>query len=497
MPHPERDCHIYPGGRVERGDPRYDTLVRGFNLRWVGHPSRIEVCGDADQVARAVQKAVDEKLRVTVRSGGHCYENFAVGNEGGVILDLSPMNRVYFDDEHQAFCIEAGATLWNVYWNLYKEHGVALPGGSCYSVGAGGHITGGGYGLLSRKYGLVVDWLTAVEMVHVTGDGRARVVRAAGDGGEAERDLLWANQGGGGGNFGIVTRFWFKSLPAAPKEAWLVNLAWNWDQMTQDQFTILVRTYGEFFERNRAAGSPYDGLFALFHLTHKKASQIVLTAQYVGEQQDLLDHFVAHIQPKTLTVRPVAQTHAVGRHYFPLATTEVQRLPWLFATQTLDGSGPNQRGKYKSAYMIEPFPDRQIDVMWKHLSEGLQNPQALLQVDSYGGQINRVASDATAIPQRSSILKLQYQTYWTKESQTAENLAWINAFYRDMYGEGGPRPDGTMDGCYVNYPDMDLRDWQHLYYIGNYPKLRRVKGMWDPLNVFHHGQSIELPRIAG
>jgi hypothetical protein len=488
---PERDCHVYPGGRIERGDARYETLVRGFNLRWVGHPSHIEACGDAAQVARTVQQAVDEKLRITVRSGGHCYENFAVGNDGGVIVDTSPMNRVYFDAEHQAFCIEAGATLWTVYWNLYKEYGLTLPGGSCYSVGAGGHITGGGYGLLSREHGLVVDWLDAVEMVHVDGDGRARVVRAGRDGSEAERDLLWANQGGGGGNFGIVTRFWFKSLPPAPKEASLVNLAWNWDGMTQSDFTLLVERYGEFFKAHRD-DSRYDGLFSLFHLTHKKASQIVLTAQYVGEEPEILGEFLAYMKPKELTATPVPQTHFAGRHYFPLATTDVQRLPWLFATQTLNGSGPNQRGKYKSAYMIEPFPRRQIEVMWKFLSDGFQNPQALLQVDSYGGRINRVAPEATAVPQRSSILKLQYQTYWTTEGQTRENLTWINDFYRAMYGEKGPRPDGTMDGCYVNYPDMDLVDWQHLYYIGNYPRLRRVKGMWDPRNIFNHGQSIEV-----
>lgn len=140
----------YPGGRVDKSDPRYETLIRGFNLRWVGKPKYIEVCGDAEQVRRTVQQAVDEKLRVTVRSGGHCYENFAVGNDGGVIVDMAPMSRVYYDAERKAYCIEAGATLWNAIWNLYKEYGKAIPGGSCYSVGAGGHITGG-YGLLSRN----------------------------------------------------------------------------------------------------------------------------------------------------------------------------------------------------------------------------------------------------------------------------------------------------------------------------------------------------------
>src|SRR3954463_8698186 len=149
----------FPGARVTPDDPRYPTLVRGFNLRWVGSPSYVELCGDTDQVVRAVQQAVDAGLRITVRSGGHCYEDFVSGNDGGVILDLSPLNAVWCDAERDRYGVEAGATLWNVYGRLYKEPGVTLPGGSCYSVGAGGHVTGGGYGLLSRRHGLTVDYL--------------------------------------------------------------------------------------------------------------------------------------------------------------------------------------------------------------------------------------------------------------------------------------------------------------------------------------------------
>lgn len=483
----------YPGGRIGPSDPRYETLVRGFNLRWVGKPSSIAICGDAEQVRAVVQEAVDCNQRITVRSGGHCYENFAVGNDGGVIVDMAPMNRVYYDEIRGAYCIEAGATLWNVVWNLFKEYGRAVPGGSCYSVGAGGHITGGGYGLLSRKYGLIIDWLDEVEIVHVTRDGRAEIAIASRDGSESERDLLWANQGGGGGNFGIVTRFWFRDLPPAPSEAFLVNLAWNWSDLTQDDFTQLVTTYGQFLEQNSGVASPYDGLFTLLHLTHNAAAQIVLTAQYVGEEPRRLEDVRAFMHGNGLRVQPVPQTHAIGRHYFPLGTMNVQRLPWLYATQTLDGSGANQRGKYKSAYMKKAFPQQQIDTMWTHLNDQFANPQALLQVDSYGCAINRIASDATAIPQRSSIMKLQYQTYWVPEEETEANLRWINDFYVAMYGEAGPVPDDVMDGCYVNYPDMDLRDWPFLYYLENYSRLQRVKAAWDPKNVFHHGQSIELP----
>jgi hypothetical protein len=132
--------------------------------------------------------------------------------------------------------------------------------------------------------------------------------------------------------------------------------------------------------------------------------------------------------------------------------------------------------------------------MWKFLSDDFDNPQALLQVDSYGCRINAIPSKATAVPQRSSILKLQYQTYWTTEAETEKNLRWINDFYVAMYGPDGPRPDDTMDGCYVNYPDMDLKDWEYLYYLENYPRLQAVKAEWDSHNVFHHGQSVKAAR---
>src|SRR4051812_17674709 len=139
---------------IDERDPRYPALVRGFNQRWVGRPRRVEVCRTTSEVMAAVERALDDGLRITVRSGGHCYEDFVSGNDGGVILDLSPLSAVYRDAATGRYCVEAGATLWNVYNRLYKEHDVTLPGGSCYSVGAGGHVTGGGYGLLSRLHGL-------------------------------------------------------------------------------------------------------------------------------------------------------------------------------------------------------------------------------------------------------------------------------------------------------------------------------------------------------
>jgi FAD/FMN-containing dehydrogenase len=456
----------------------------------------VELCGSTEQVVTAIKEALANGLRITFRGGGHCYENFVSGNQGGVIIDLSPMGEVYRDPGSGLYCVEGGATLWNVYTRLEREFGVTIPAGSCYSVGAGGHVTAGGYGLLARLYGLTVDYLSAVEVVTVDRDGNVGAVTVGRDSpGAAEKELLWAHQGGGGGNFGIVTKFWFEDPPEAPEYAELATVAWNWASLDEGSFKRLVGGYGEWLAANSEVDGPYSGLFSLLHLNHAKigaSPQITLTAQHVGNDPAPLAKFLeameADLPPVVAAVRPGGHPHALA------SSTTPERLPWLFVTQTLNGSGPNRRGKYKSAYMIEAFPEGHLEAMWEALST---NPppaaQTLLQVDSYGGRVNAVAPGETAVAQRSSTMKLQFQTYWHEAAQEEGNLEWIRRFYDAMYGAEGPLPDGTVDGCYVGYPDVDLQDWQWLYYKENYEKLQQVKATWDPGDVFNHAQSIELP----
>lgn len=517
------DSTVFPGASVDPADSRYPTLVRGFNQRWVGQPQFVKVLGPDEDLAALVTEYVAQGLRITVRGGGHCYENFVSGNDNGVIIDLSSLNRVY--QSEGMYVVEGGCTLWNVYGQLYQQYNVTIPGGSCYSVGAGGHITGGGYGLLSRLHGLTVDWLSGVECVVVDGNGQARTVQAYKDSDEAElRDLFWGHTGGGGGNYGIVTKFFFRDLPSAPAEALLATVAWDWTSpdypgdhlLPYNQFEQLLNSYAAFFLDHDDPGSPYDGLFALLHLNHVSSGQITMTVQYVksnptestNESKAILQDFLETMNPEGLNMTVAfAKT---GYHGFLPGTTEIQQMPWLEATQTLNGSGPNRRGKYKSSYMNNGFPPEQIEALYSFLSGTSEeqitvpNTQALVQVDSYGAQINTIESDATAIPQRNSILKLQYQIYWDLPgpdgSYDESNVAWMQALYNAVYGPAGPVPDlntppadRIVDGCYINYPDVDLIDWQLLYYEENYPRLQQVKAEWDPLNIFNHCQSIELP----
>lgn len=502
------------GITVTPDDDRYDALRQGFNQRWVATPDYIKVVRSADEVVDALNEALkeqgqEERSRITVRSGGHCYEDFVCSPDVRVIIDVSLMDKVCFDPEMDAYCVEAGATNWHIYTHLYRAYGVTLPAGSCYSVGAGGHICAGGYGLLSRQHGLTVDYLFAVEVV-VVRDGHAEKVLARRDSHGDLHDLWWAHTGGGGGNFGIVTRYWFKDstdpkhLPEPPTHVWLSAVAWPWDEIDRDSFTTLVSNYGQFFADHSAPDDPYAGLFTLFKLTHRSNGKIGLISQMDATRPDSEQMLMDFLKVITTDVpaRGTPFDVRMGEHAPMLELHDrPRRLPWIQATQTLNGSGDNQRGKYKSAYMRRPFRNSEIEALWSHLTSDYNNSQALVQVDSYGCAVNARASDETATVQRDSIMKLQYQTYWTDADADATHLQWIRKLYQCVYADTGgvPTSNETTDGCYIGYPDVDLDDprWNtsgvpsyRLYYGDNYERLQHVKRTWDPHNVFRHAQSI-------
>lgn len=494
---------------VGPSDPRYLVLNNGMNQRWIGRPDYVRMVGSTAQVVAAVNEAVRAGKRVAVRSGGHCYTDFVFNPDVRVVIDMSEMSKTYFDPERAAFVIEPGATLLKVYENLYRGYGVAPPAGLCYSVGAGGHICGGGYGMLSRQFGLIVDHLDAVEVVVVDGHGTARAVVATRAPDDPNRDLWWAHTGGGGGNFGVVTRYWLRSpnatghdpagaLPNPPGEVFLNVVSWDWAKITEPAFVTLVRNYQSWLERNSAPDAASNRLFGflkLNHVSNGKLNLIVQTDATAPDARRLHTDFIA------------AVSAGVGVAPEPFTP---QRMPWLHAAQRM-GTGnptlndPTLRGHYKSAYHRQGFTDDQLATAYRHLSRpDYVNPTALLLLASFGGRINAPARTDTAVVQRNSIMKLLYSVNWSAAADDELNIGWARNFYRDVYaGTGGvPVPDGRTDGCYVNYADTDISDpawntsgvpWSTLYYGENYDRLRQVKARWDPLNIFRHRQSIELP----
>ena len=254
-------------GTVFPDDPRYQELTVGFNQRCVGAPDYVRLAGSTAEVVRAVQEAVDTGRRLSVVSGGHCLAPFVFNDEIDAVIDLSGLAGVSFDRHRGAFAVGAGARLGAVYETLYKQWGVTLPGGMCPTVGVGGHVTGGGYGFLSRQFGAVVDHLEAVEVVVVDGSGTAYAVIAGRDPGDPNHELWWMCAGGGGGSVGIVTRFLFRSagaggtdpaglLPAPPKDVLFSAVGIPWTALDRDAFDRLVRNWCGWYDAAHRPGRP-------------------------------------------------------------------------------------------------------------------------------------------------------------------------------------------------------------------------------------------------
>jgi aclacinomycin oxidase len=161
--------------------------------------------------------------------------------------------------------------------------------------------------------------------------------------------------------------------------------------------------------------------------------------------------------------------------------------------------------KVKDALLKRRFTDRQIGVAYDYLTRTDHDIMGgMLGLATYGGRINTVARDATASAQRDSILDTACNTGWLDPREADKNLRWVREFYRELFSETGgvPVPGDAYDGALINHPDTDLADpalntsgvpWPTLYYKENYPRLQRVKSVWDPTNVFRHALSIRLP----
>jgi len=493
--------------RVGPDDPRYLAVVdKRFNKRFSARPDYVRLVSSTDQVVSAVEDAVREGRRLAVTSGGHCLEGFVSDPEVRVIVDVSPMKRVYYDAERNAVAVEAGATVGETFRALFDTWGVVIPLGEYPEIGMGGHVVGGAFGFLCRQLGLAADYLYAVEVVTVDESGRASSVVATRETSDPHRDLWWAHTGAGGGNFGVVTQYWFRStdasgenparlLPRAPESITTFRAEWNWSEIDQPSFLRLVRNHGIWCERNSGADSPYASLWTLLELHRKQFGKIIVRGVSTagdGADSQVNDHLAA-------------LSDRVGA---PKAK-ELARMSWLeFALNPFPDMFAMPPGgvsaKVKDALLKKRFTDRQIGVAYDYLTRTDHDVMGgMLGLATYGGRINTVAPDATAAAQRDSILDIACNTGWLDPREEARNLTWVRAFYRDLFAESGgvPVPGEAYDGAFINHPDVDLADpalntsgvpWHTLYYKENYPRLQRIKARWDPRDVFRHALSIRV-----
>lgn len=522
--HYEDNSQAKPGylsvNTMNPNDNRIPSSIQGFNRRW-----NASNCKQIYSVlsTSGTEKALTEAIKlygngVRFLSGGHCYENFVFNDKTKAIIDVTPMNG-YGYEEGKGYYLETGNSNWTAFSALFRNYGKVLPSGSCYSVGLGGHICGGGYGLLSRLNGLTVDWLTGVEVVvKDKADKDAYAIYVSEDDkntNQEKYELYWAHRGGGGGNFGCITRYYFKTLPDAPQTAFLTTVAWPWSKLTTTLLENLLNWYYNF-----AARSDNWRQFGLFKLNHQSVGELQILFQTVvlnGEDKNIISNkFILPLLDELNNIMPFTLLTAPTVNYPSIPANQTKdTLEYTFkeVVQTLNGSGSNQRFKNKSSYHTKPFTSEQVNTLFTQLqvipvrvdNTPIDMSQTVIQIDSYGGLINTKISSETAVFQRSSIMKTQWQTYWTDPADDQYYLKWMSTLYTDVFktmgGTPNPKTDPTnsVQGCYYNYPDVDLNGPTNdkeialnLYFGDNLHKLKQVKKRWDPNNYFNGLQSIPV-----
>lgn len=443
------------GRVVRRGQPGYDDARQDYNARLSRSPAAIVFCTSAGDVVRAIQWARQNHVPFCARCGGHSYEGYSLVDDG-LVIDVSPLRGVHLDAARQTVRMGAGLRLLDLYEALWPHH-VTVPGGSCATVGIAGLTLGGGYGLLARRFGLTCDHLQAVEVVLADG----QVVRADS---EHHADLLWACQGGGGGNFGIVTEFTFHVRPVSSVAVY--RLTWDW----ADLAAVLNAWQGW-------APTVDDRLTCLLKLRARSNGTLSSVGQFVGplsELSALLKPLRKAGSPREASVQTVSYLDAC-RQFAGLKSDSAHGPP--------QAAGARPHFKASSDYAARPLGPDAIAVIRRFL-ETAPSPSNLVQMENYGGAIGRVAPSATAFCHRAGTLfNLQYQAYWNQTAAEPSNAAWVAGFREAM----APFVTG---GAYGNYCDAGIADWPRAYYGDNLARLRQVKAAYDPHDLFHSPQSI-------
>lgn len=419
----------------EKSNRNYETYRKGFNTRIENYPKIIALCKTTKGVIKAIEKAKEQKLKISIKSGGHCMEGFS-SNNGGLVINLSLMNNLDLIDKN-IIKVGPAITLKQLYETLIPL-GYYIPGGSCQSVAIGGLALGGGYGILSRAYGLTCDSL--IEATMVTSDGS--IISTKND-----RELLWLLKGGGNGNFGVITEMKFKIYRAPQKlqstrfrsknisVSQAVDICKNWFQQTQ---TLPNSCFSAFI---------YNG----------KTTYILLT----------------NTQTNSSTVNGFI-------NYFRASSTnfsQTPRLPLGKALKTYYAEDHPIAFKNASAGLYKNFEDIEnfLSIIFERIRK---KPGILFQVNTLGGKIqDKNFEENSCFPYRAFSYFSELQAYWDSPNQAQKYLESFEDIQK-IIKEGG------INKHYRNYPDINFKEWDKNYYGNNLQKLKRAKQKYDKENLF-------------
>jgi FAD/FMN-containing dehydrogenase len=425
--------------------PKYASARLIFDALYDGvHPLAVVQPLDAADVSAVVKWARATGVHIVARSGGHSYGGYSTTT--GVVVDLSHLASARVAAGHAV--VGPAARLGNIYSTL-GAHGLAIPAGTCPSVGIGGHALGGGFGLASRAWGLASDNLVSAQIV--TADGKVLLADSS-----HSSDLYWACRGGGGGNFGIVTQLTFRTHPVTQGSYFIAT--WPWAQVEQVLASFL----------HWAPNAP-DALGSLCRLAAGPGGPTVqVFGQFLGSETNLKAALASLGPPATKLVTGSASWLDLVRRW---AGCLGHTLPSC--------SAPGHQAFVGASDYIAHVPSSAHLALFRHAIEARGSASGALLIDSYGGALNRISPAATAFVHRTMLASVQYFAAGNGPSARS----WVDASRAAL----APAMSGA---AYVNYIDPQLANWQQAYYGANLPRLMKVKRRYDPSNLFHFAQSI-------
>lgn len=443
----------FSGDVLLSGDAAYESARRIWNATIDRRPAVIARCRTTEDVVRAVAHARANGLPLAIRGGGHNIAGNAMCDDG-LVVDLSAMKAVRVDAARRRATVEGGATLGD-FDAATQAHGLATPVGINSTTGIAGLTLGGGFGWLSRKYGLTIDNLESAEVVTATGE----VMRAAAD---EHPDLFWALRGGGG-NFGVVTRFEFRLHPVGP------NVLSGLIAYSGADARSVLRQYRDF-----SLQAP-DDLTAW--VVMRKAPPLPFLPPEVHGREILVLAFLYAGDPEqgSSVIEPLGRLATpVGSH--------VGVQPYVAWQQAFDPLlAPGARNYWKS-HNFATLDDGLIDVLSSYL-QTLPSPHCEIFVASLGGAISRQAADATAYGNRDARFLMNVHGRWEEQAEDDRCIRWS----RDLFNAAAPFASG---GVYVNFMTADEGDRVRAAFGPNYARLAEVKRTYDPGNVFRLNHNI-------
>ena len=440
------------GEIIQPGDDGYDDARKVYNAMIDRRPALIARCADTADVIAAVNFGRENDMLTAIRGGGHNGGGLGICDDG-LVIDLSGIKYTRVDPAARTVRVGGGCT-WGDVDHATHAFGLATPTGIISTTGVGGLTLGGGIGHLTRKCGLTIDNLLAADLVLADGS----FVTASADENE---DLYWAIRGGGG-NFGVVTSFLFRSHPISTVYAG--PMLWELEQTTE-----VMQWYREF---SISAPADVNGFFAFLtvppgppfpeHLHNRKMCGVVWC--YAGPLDQAEDVF-----------KPI-------RAFGPPALDLVGPMPHPMLQSMFDGLYPPGHQWYWRADFVNELSDEAIALHVKYGSE-MPTMQSSMHMYPINGAAHRVGNDETAWAYRDANWAEVIVGVDPDPANNDRIISWTKDYWDALH----PYSAG---GAYVNFMMDEGQERVQATYGDNYERLVAIKNKYDPTNLFRVNQNI-------